>query len=487
DFEIKADMPPIKEMDKEFHIIHDFFEKFVEYESVFANDKIASKSLLIDSFLDFINKEVLDDDHPIIANILQLQELTDVFLDLDMCKPKIERFLDSLENIYRSVTLQYYTASLITTKNIIIEYQISKNELIMNIKNIHNNFVKFQRNQIYDIKPLDHISFAVLQKRFRNVKFFLGRFNENMKKSHSIVTNMCHEWNKLSCKEKFIICYGEEHPSNTDSIENLIEKNLEYLINKLDVLSKEIDDMFLKYSRYNFDDKDTTIEDIESLEFLYTCYIYFNSIDEIRIFLSNKKLYMNQMYYKKQKVQFYNSMASKQIKIEKTWESFKSAKNLHMLAKSIRDWIFMHLINNFKLVLDFFKIKSEEIYREMDNKKVELAVLSIKKLLLSEDEAKQVVKYLENFAKYRDRFSRSKLKYFYVSFTFLSFEYSKKHSALLKFLDNFENKLSELGDTFEDRKYEEIEKKIYSLREVLEGKNIIIFKFVDIEEMKREQ
>ncbi|KCZ77177.1 hypothetical protein H311_01815, partial [Anncaliia algerae PRA109] len=203
DFEIKADMPPIKEMDKEFHIIHDFFEKFVEYESVFAKDKIASKSLLVDSFLDFINKEVLDDDHPIIANILQLQELTDVFVDLDIYKSKVKRFLDSLENICRSETLQYYTASLITIKNIIIGYQISKNKLIMSIKKIHKNFVKFQRKQIYGIKPLDHVSFAVLQKRFRNVKFFLGRFNENMKGTHSIVTNMCHEWNKLSCKEKF--------------------------------------------------------------------------------------------------------------------------------------------------------------------------------------------------------------------------------------------------------------------------------------------
>ncbi|KCZ82391.1 hypothetical protein H312_00049 [Anncaliia algerae PRA339] len=486
DFEIKADIPPIKEMDKEFHIIHEIFEKFVEYESVFAKDKIASKSLFVDSFLDFISKEILDNDHPIIVNILQLQELTDVFLDLDIYKLSVERFLDSLENIYRSVSLQYYTASLTTIKNIIIEYQISKNELIMNIKNIHKNFIKFQRNQLYDIKPLDQASFAELQKKFRNVKYFLGRFNEKMKNTQSIVTNMCHEWNKLSCKEKFIICYGEEHPSNTDSIENLIEKNLEYLMYKFDELLKEINDLFFQYSRYNFDDKDTTIEDIKSLDFLYAYWIYIDSIYEIQKFLRNKKLYMNQMYYKKQKVQFYNSMALKQIKIEKAWESIQNAKNLHMLANSISDWILLHLINNFELVLGFFKKKAEEIYLEMDDKKVELAELSIKKLLLSEDEAKQVVKYLENFAKYRDRFSLSKIKYFYVSFIFLSFEYSTKYSALLYLLKKFEDKLLEFGDAFKDGKSEKIKKKIYFLREALEGKNIIIFKFDDIEEMKRE-
>ncbi|KCZ78837.1 hypothetical protein H311_00121 [Anncaliia algerae PRA109] len=460
-FDLNEEIEPIKKMNMIIYKIFEVFTNYTEYKNVFPpiEDENAIKNIRF--FRWFLEEAFFLGSHDLKENFYKLNEISKKIINLNSYIELFNELSYRLNNVYKSNEITIITSYINELIIILDKFNYFIKQLDLHMKRIEVFCTKKFCSAV--ISSNDESSTLIIGVKivFHKIIYYLNLFNVKMKEKRNYFLNLCFEWNSLSIKEKFIICYGEEHPFYKDSIENA-------LINEIECLSDKVDFLLIQQEKFLFlydqKIKNKALRDFKLFRYSNLLY-YVLSLDfyleKLSLITNVPSFYLDSIHYIQEKSYFLQYICIKYEYI-KCRRGVLIANKYEHVKKALYYSILYSFNAKFQLFERFLKNKLFECRRLNTEEKNKFINLLIEKLNISKDEA---VKYIDDFksGNFRhERFSSSQLHYFSKLSSYITLESTSELKGLHLLINDLQKSLislragnSTIGCEFLDAKYDD--------------------------------
>lgn len=474
-FDLNEEIEPIKKMNMTIDKIFEVFASYTEYKNVFPliEDKKAIKNIQV--FHWFLEEAFFLGSHDLKKNFSKLNKIGKYIINLNSYVELFNELSYRMNNIYKSKEIIIRISHINELKIILDKFNYYIEQLDLHMKRIEVFCTQKFCSAVISSNDKSSTLIIGVKIVFHKIIYFLNLFNVKMTEKRCHFLNLYFEWKNLSIKEKFIICYGEEHPSYKDLIENALINEIEGLSNKIEFLLNQQKEFLLLCDQKI---KNEVLGDFKFIRYSNLLY-YVLSLDfyfeKLSLITNVPSFYLDSIHYIQEKPYFLQYICEK-YKYIKCKNSFLMGNKFENVKKTLYCSILYSFNTGFRSFERFFKNKLIECSIFNNEEKNKFINLLIEKLNISKNEA---LKYIDDFKSgnfEHERFSSSQLHYFSKLSLYITLESTSELKSLHVFINELQKCLislradnSTIGCEFLDSKYDDY---INILKDLLIQNNI---------------